>query len=358
MASSIGAIPAALEGATFSIGIRGAHSLLHRPIQPTKKVKVVCTTFPSPTFTFSLTRSYFTIFPYPDTTTPAVKEAVVVLRRAADSQALLDYYMQCSKVSPFGKQIRIPLKTTPLSLWSPSFTEELSRCIHRVRRNKAVLQRFLHQWRSKRLIVRNTEDVVTLGSITNPIHVVDWSGRHLYQFQADSIMRDITARLLNHDGLFDFAQVPRNALTNEPLTLSQQISVWLQLDRSRTKGSWPFAALRACRWDIHRFQDEYGIPLRLYSLRKTMQDIHHIDTREALTYFIEMIHNYVGSIYQEQRYLRMIDSYEPRKHKRLRTLLKLCMQYNEIGILYSTNIARLAIEEQRIIQEARRSIYT
>jgi hypothetical protein len=172
------------------------------------------------------------------------------------------------------------------------------------------------------------------------------------------MMRDITARLLNHDGLFDFAQGPRNALTNEPLTLSQQISVWLQLSGSRTKESWPFAALRTCRWNIFKFQDEYGIPLRLHSLRRTLCDMKHMDTRESLVDFIEMVHNYVGIEFQERRYLKMIQVYKPGKPSKLHTLHMLCIQYNEAGILYSTNIARLAIEEQRIIQQARRSIYT
>lgn len=347
----------ALANATFSIGIRGP-PLFEKVVPKVKTQRVVCSSFRKPTYTFTLTQSFFTVYPYPADISPAVRNALILVKRAADSEKLIQYYTESSKVSPFGKQIKFPMPLQGQSLWSPSFAKELSQNIHRVRRHKAALHGFLQRWRSKRLRIRNTDDVVTLGPIKTLVSIVDWAGRQSYQFEASSLMHDITARLLNHDGFFDSAQVPRNALTNEPLTLAQQISVWIQITRCASKQTWPFAALRTCRWNIRRFQEEYGIPLRLHSLRRTMSDMNHVDTRESLLDFIQIVHGWTGTVFQEKRYDSMMKIYVKGKASRLHDLHVLCIQYNEAGILYAMNLPRLAIEEQLILQKAARCIYT
>jgi hypothetical protein len=191
-----------------------------------------------------------------------------------------------------------------------------------------------------------------MATIKNPVYIVDWNGRQVFQFEAESLMRDITGRLLNHDGLFDAVQAPRNAFTNEPLTLAQQISVWLQL--GTYKQSWAFAGLRTCRWNITKFQDEYSIPLRLHSLRRTLHDINHIDTKDTFLDFIQIVHTYAGMAYSEDRYIQNMKNPESLVISKLRSL---CLEYHETAILYPTNLAKIILEEQRILKTASRWIY-
>ena len=348
---------AAFANATFSIGIRGP-PLFDKIVPKVKARRVACSTFHTPRYTFTLTQSFFTVYPYPADTPPAIRNALILVKRAADSEKLIEYYTRCSTISPFGKQTRFPMPLQGQSLWPPSFAKGLREQVDRICKHKKVLHSFLQRWRSKRLRIRNTDDVVTLAPIQTPICIVDWAGRQVYQFEASSLMHDITARLLNHDGMFDYVQVPRNALTNQPLTLSQQISVWIQMTRCGTKQTWPFAALRTCRWNIRRFQEEYGIPLRLHSMRRTLSDMNHVDTRESLLDFIQVVHGWTGTIFQEKRYESMMKIYVQGKASRLHDLHVLCIQYNEAAILYAMNLPRLAVEEQLILQKAARSIYT
>jgi hypothetical protein len=132
---------------------------------------------------------------------------------------------------------------------------------------------------------------------------VDWLNRYKYQFEAATLMKDITIRLLNHDSFFDEPQAPRNLLTNLPFTLSQIISVWNQLGMTKERASWAFTCFEHSAFAIRRFATEYRIPLQLHALRTTMSDLSNIDTQDRMMDFIQYQHEQSNRPFSRLPYL-------------------------------------------------------
>jgi len=235
--------------------------------------------------------------------------------------------------------------------WTKTHLKNTTQAIYSIRKCKGILSRFIHMWRFKRLTIRNTEDIVTLDPIQNPIQIIDWNGRQIFQFEARTLMQDITERLLNHDGIYDYPQMPRNAFTNEPLTQAQMISIWLQLSRTSITSSWAFTAFRASRWNIEKYQEEYALPIRLDSLRKTLKSIDHHDTQDMLKEFAIEAYYYTGFEYPENRFNYMLN--KQLYSKIVDSWRILTLAYNEICIKYYNNPGRLLIEKQHIMRKAR-----
>ncbi len=119
---------------------------------------------------------------------------------------------------------------TPFSVrFSDEFRQSLCDCVKENIRIKFILRKFLHFWRSKHLKQVNTEDIVTLESPVQPIEIVDWKTRQKYVFEKSTLLQDIATKLYYHSGFFDQPIHPKNPLTNLPLTQSQMVSVWNQL---------------------------------------------------------------------------------------------------------------------------------
>jgi len=280
---------------------------------------------------------------------PSIRAEIMLLSNSfTQSQKHIRYY----STTPFKNSVKIPIKFQPSFCipWTKDHANKTRSIIYSIRRIKGILQRFVHIWRFKRLILRNTEDSVTLDPIQNPVQIVDWNGRQIFQFEANSLMKDITERLLNHDGVYDYPQMPRNAFTNEPLTQAQMISVWSQLSRTTVASSWAFTAFRAARWDIDTYQDEYAVPIRLDSLRKTLKSIDHRDTQEMVKDFIMEAYTYFKFEYPENRFDYMMD-----KHLHssiINSWRVLTLAYNEICITFLNNPGRLFLEKQRIMRKA------
>lgn len=216
--------------------------------------------------------------------------------------------------------------------WSPSLYHRLQSSLQTLRRLRGVFRRFLHRWRVSRLRLINTEDIVTLSPPKNPIWIVDWRQKQVALFEASTLMRDITTRLLEHDGFFEDAQPPRNPLTNLPLTQSQTISVWNQLARSPVTASSVFSEFRRVRWDLSRFVTEYAIPLELHAFRQTMRDTSHIDYRDRMVDFIQYC-------YDQESEDCFVASYSHALHRHpdhplLQQWATLCTDFYEASILY------------------------
>jgi len=235
--------------------------------------------------------------------------------------------------------------------WTKEHIKKTREIIYRIRKIKGILQRFVHMWRFKRLVVRNTDDIMTLEPIKQRIQIVDWEQRQIFQFEAQSLMKDITGRLLTHDGIYDSPQLPRNAFTNLHLTLPQMISVWSQLSRSSVISSWAFTAFRASRWNIDIFENEYAMPIRLHAYRQTFQSMKNADTQELLQEFARAAHIYHNVEYPEYRFITLIN-----KNPDIQFLNKwriLALRHYELSIKYVNNSGRLIMEMQRIMSQAR-----
>jgi hypothetical protein len=205
--------------------------------------------------------------------------------------------------------------------------------VKKIRTLRAPLRRFLHVWRSSRLRCINTEDVVTMEPPKDPVYIVDWSSGSKSVFEASTLMRDITQRLLHHDGFFDCIQHPRNPYTNLPLTQSQKISVWNQLARSKTPASSAFTGFRQCRWILLRFVMEYNIQLQLHAFRTTMRTPTHQDYRERLSDFIQF--SYEQEDIDYPGYIISKALLEVPNHPLLKLWASLCTRYYEANIIYS-----------------------
>jgi hypothetical protein len=242
------------------------------------------------------------------------------------------------KKNPFeGWKSKFPY-TTPDTLeafWSPTLAKAIEESVNFVRKHRFALRRFLHAWRSKRLTPSNTDDIVTLCPPKQVVNIVDWTRRIRYQFEASTLMRDITMRLLEHDGFFEDPQLPRNPLTNLPLTLTQAISVWNQLSAARVGASAAFSEFRRVRFCIGRFFTEYSLPLQLHAFRQTMRDPTHMDYQERLLDFIEYAYDQESIDCFSQTYDYCIKNYA--EHELLTTWAKICTEFYEIGMIYRNN---------------------
>lgn len=223
--------------------------------------------------------------------------------------------------------------------WSPAMYRSIVNATHALLKIRTTFRKFLQCWRYRKMKLASEEDLVTCEKPIHPIYIVDWKSRTKYIFEASTLMRDITLRLLSHDGFFDTPQKPRNPYTNEPFTTGQVISAWNQLQRSAEPASWSFTAFANARYCLTRFSAEYKIPLQLHSLRTTMLDTSSIDQQERLHDFIQYQHENYGSPFYSHVYLHAIERYQD--EELLQKWRTLCMQFYEAHIKYQHNQAFL-----------------
>lgn len=252
---------------------------------------------------------------------------------------------------------KAPFKPSPLSpplkeFWSKEFYESLYEAVKYTKRVRGIFRRFLHRWRLTRLTFMNTEDIFTSEIPKDPILIVDWKTLQVWQFEASTLMRDITARLQQHDGFFEDPQVPRNPYTNSPLTQSQTISVWNQLSQSRAVASSWFSNYRQARWQMKKFLEEYNIPIQLHAFRATMRNMSHSDTQERLLDFIQYSYNQNIMDCDELSYKYAITHYP--EHKIILKWRDLCLKFYEASIMYYAHPDILYTRQAHIVFETRR----
>lgn len=229
--------------------------------------------------------------------------------------------------------------------------------LERNRKVHAALRRFVHIWRVKHLKATNTEDIVTCELPIHPVVIVDWSQKTSTVFEANTLMRDITACLLHHDGFFEEPKALRNPLTNLPLTQSQLISVWTQLMKSGVPASAAFAQFRQARYSLANFHLAYSTSLRLHAFRDTMKNMLAYDTKECIFNFIDLCSETFEKSYSLTKLTRDIRSEDPRYVLYFQKWRKYCMEHYEADLLYggqedSRNaIQTMAIRKTRFLLE-------
>lgn len=231
----------------------------------------------------------FNIFPHG--TFPKKIETILSFVKGISFREQMIYCNTFLKVPIRDKTIKKACETSMNKFWlgttySHSISVILKFYFLRIRELRWVFRKFLHIWRSRRLRMINTEDMCTLEVPKDPVYIVDWKNKIKSVFEASTLMRDITLRLLHHDGFFECAQAPRNPYTNLPLTQSQTISVWTQLALSRTSASSVFTEFRKSRWNLYTFVTEYSVSLQLHAFRVTMRNPQHEDYKDRLLDFI------------------------------------------------------------------------
>ena len=198
--------------------------------------------------------------------------------------------------------------------------------------------KLLHHWRFKHLHIANTEDIVTMDPPKKPVYIVNWYTNTAHLFEASTLMRDITERLLHHDGVFEQSALPRNPFTNSPLTQAQMISVWNQISLSGVPTSTAFSAFRQARWNLQTFEAEYSSMLKLNALRNTMKTPGHYDYIDRMIDFIEYVYEEKSESCNLILYKNAVKYYN--RHSIIRAWEKLCKLYYETTILYINNAER------------------
>jgi hypothetical protein len=231
----------------------------------------------------------------------------------------------------------------------PESSKVYARAIVKMLQHRQLFRRFVHRWRASRLRAMNTEDCITLEPVKNPIWIVDWEQRTKTAFEAQTLHKDITERLMFHDGFFEDPQLPRNPMTNLPLTQAQILSVWDQISRAGIPVSTAFVLFRRARWSMDTYLTESETFLKLHAFRDTMKDIGHIDTQERMLDFIQYCYE-LESLDCAIPAFKYALQYFP-KNKTICEWQKLCTSFYEAHILYSRMPQKLEEKKNAILDK-------
>jgi hypothetical protein len=215
---------------------------------------------------------------------------------------------------------------------------------------RLAFMKLLHHWRYNHLQISNTDDIFTMEPPKKPVYIVNWKSKSAHVFEASTLMRDITERLLHHDGFFEESSEPRNPFTNIPLTQAQMISLWNQISFSGVLTSTAFSAFRQARWNLKTFKNEYLPMLKLNALRKTMKIPCHYDYIDRMMDFIQYVYESKSELCDVILYKNAV-KYK-NSHSIIQGWQRLCTLYYEASILYINNSQRFKEITENIFERA------
>lgn len=253
--------------------------------------------------------------------------------------------------SPFaGTNNHFNLPIEPISTgWSKEKSIAIRRAVTYIMRHRFAFKKLLATMRFKRLQKANEEDLVTGEVPKYPVQIVSWSEKTVYTFEAYTLMKDITERLLHHDGLFEDPQTPRNPFTNIPLTQSQIISVWNSVSRAGIPVSSAFTLFRNSRFSMKKFMEHNSIFLKLNSLRKTFKEANSYDYKERMLDFIEYSYNAESIDCSIQAFRNALRNYP--NHHLIKKWATLCERYYEPDILHAGNIVTINLIKEAVLDD-------
>jgi len=251
------------------------------------------------------------------------------------------YNFLASAYPPLVKGVNVENSTS--IFWTSELVQVIRKEIPKILKMRFSFKILLHHWRLRRLSQINTEDIATTEVPKKAVYIVDWISKSKHVFEASTLMRDITERLMQHDGVFDTCAHPRNPFTNTPLTQSQMISVWNQISYSGIPTSTAFSAFRQSRWNMRRFEDLYSHMLKINALRKTMSDTSHPDYMERMADFIQYVYDYESEPCNIEVYKYAL--LHSKRHRLLKVWAKLCTNFYEASILFSDSDKFIAIRD-------------
>lgn len=231
--------------------------------------------------------------------------------------------------------------------WSKLKSSTIRKAISQIIKTRLLFKKLLHHYRTRRLTPANKEDIYTMEVPKNPVYIVDWKSKQKYTFEAQTLMKDITCRLMTHDGLFDNPQAPRNPYTNIPFTQSQMISVWNSIFSSGIYTSSAFALFRKSNFCLRRFIVENTTFLKLNALSKTMKDPALYDYVDRMIDFISFAYEEESADFRVNMYTYIMRNYP--NHPLLKRWAALCYKFYEADILYHSAPALLTAAKDNIL---------
>lgn len=250
--------------------------------------------------------------------------------------------------SPIAGKRYVSLPIDPINTgWSKEKSIEIRRATNFIMKCRAAFRKLLHHMRVRRLEKVNTEDILTGEIPKHPVYIVDWNEKKIYSFDAYTLMKDITERLLHHDGLFEYPQAPRNPFTNIPLTQAQTISVWNSISRAGIPVSSAFTLFRNVSYSLRKFWDENMSFLRLNSLRKTMKEANSYDYNERMADFINYCYT-VESVDCPLACFKIAVKKYPHHHL-IKRWAALCQKYYEADIIHAGNAEKIKYMKDEVL---------
>ena len=234
--------------------------------------------------------------------------------------------------------------------WSKLKSTVMRKAVSAIVKARWHFRILLHAYRTTKLRAANTEDIFTVEVPKRPIYIVDWQSKQKYAFEAHTLMKDITCRLMTNEGVFENPQNPRNPFTNQPLTQSQMISVWNSISLAGIYTSSAFALFRKARYSIPRFSLENVNYLKCNALFKTMKDTSCYDYRDRMADFIAYAYDQESLDCRINAYHYAMSQYP--KHPLLKRWADLCYKYYEVSILYLTTPTILRTKRNALLDES------
>ena len=234
--------------------------------------------------------------------------------------------------------------------WSKLKSTVMRKAVSAIVKARWYFRVLLHAYRTTKLRAANTEDIFTVEVPKRPIYIVDWQSKQKYAFEAHTLMKDITCRLMTNEGVFENPQNPRNPFTNQPLTQSQMISVWNSISLAGIYTSSAFALFRKARYSVPRFSLENINYLKCNALFKTMKDTSCYDYRDRMADFIAYAYDQESLDCRINAYHYAMSQYP--KHPLLKRWADLCYKYYEVSILYLTTPTILRTKRNALLDES------
>jgi hypothetical protein len=224
---------------------------------------------------------------------------------------------------------------SPLNMFCPSRQAKqamIERCIKLVaenQRHRVLFQSLARAWLSKRIKLANEEDLLTGEVPKKLVTVYDWPGRRIYKFEASTILRDMTARLMNHSYLFPKFQLPRNPYTNVDLNVMQFFSIMKQL-RSHGQTNWKLEALLELQYSMSEFKEKFGESVKREIIEKQFADLKSEETINIILEHIEDQHELHGRQFNKAIYKWTLENTNC-SALRMQFWIKNCKTYNMLN---------------------------
>jgi len=248
---------------------------------------------------------------------------------------------------PIGMKI---IETIDWTYCSPAKSAAIRKALGKIILARFLFRKLLHHMRLRRLKIANTEDIVTMEAPKKLVELIDWQSKQKYQFEATTLMRDITSRLMTHDGFFEDPQEPRNPFTNIPFTQSQAISVWNSISQAGIYVSVAFTAFRLARYNMTNFSLYNSTLIKLNAHKQTMKDMKSYSYKERMLDFISFCYNEEFTPFSTVAFTYCLHHYP--NHNQLLRWSSLCYKFYEVEILYSNDPTIQKIKKDDILESS------
>jgi len=223
-------------------------------------------------------------------------------------------------------------KTLDWTEWSKEKSQSLRKANQIIMKYRFLFRKLLHHYRYKKLQQVNIEDIATLAVPKKKIELVDWSSKQKYVYEAHTLMKDITCRLLTHDGVFENPQSPRNPYTNTHFTQAQYISIWNSILEKGINISSVFLLFRKAKFILKDFYKYNSTFLKLNALQHTMKDTRSYDYNERMLDFITYCYSEEIVTCNTAAFKFFLNTYPENLY--LKKWANLCYKFYEAEIIY------------------------